>query len=124
MLQRIQTVHLLLAAVIYATMFVIPHSVGDKLRTVDAVFISALITFTVVVIFSYKNRKKQIRLGYLSLLFSLVFFSMIAFAGNALEDEKARVGAMLPLAAMLFIFLAIRAIKKDEELVRSSERLR
>jgi peptidoglycan/LPS O-acetylase OafA/YrhL len=124
MIQRIQSIYLLLAAVIYGTMFILPHAVGDSLKTVDTVFISALIVFIMVVIFSFKNRKKQIRLGYFALLFSLVFFSLLAFAGNGLEDEKARAGAMLPLVAMLFIFLAIRSIKKDEELIRSSERLR
>ena len=124
MIQRIQSVYLLMAAASFGSMFVLPLSLNNALRTVDILFISALIVFMVVMIFSYKDRKKQVKLGYLALLFSLVFFSLIAFAGKGLENKATVIGSVLPLLSMLFIFLAIRAIKKDEALVRSADRIR
>jgi hypothetical protein len=89
----------------------------------------ALLLFS---IFLYKDRKRQLRFanfGYLVLigLFAAVFMSehsMAAFMGSKQGVGNVRLGYFLPLIALVFVFLAVRGIKADEELVKSADRLR
>jgi hypothetical protein len=65
-------------------------------------------------------------MGWLSLFYAMVFLSTLSFPLNLsyLQDYDFRYTIFFPLIAMLFTYLAIRGIKKDEKLVRSTDRLR
>jgi ABC-type proline/glycine betaine transport system permease subunit len=85
------------------------------------------------IIFLYRNRKQQIALGYSAVLVVLGYSfwlaqtvkkSTEAAAGVVLHSDNFGVGLFLPPIAILLLFLAIRAIKKDDALVRSADRLR
>lgn len=79
----------------------------------------------------YKNRKKQIALCKIMLLLSLAWVGLFLSGINTLRTVG---GAgyqfkLYPFTALVvlipvFILLALRGIKKDEELVRSADRLR
>ena len=83
----------------------------------------------IVSIFMYKNRKRQIRLCHaLVVLNSILLLSIILFS-NQLYDHDFEKGkllwpAYLPIVAIIDAFIASRYIKKDEELVRSADRIR
>jgi hypothetical protein len=87
---------------------------------------------SVFTIFQYKNRALQIRLtsvGVLSLIALImgIFFlyiPMIEKTTGIIPDYSKAFGIYLPLVALVFLVLANRAIKRDDKLVRSADRLR
>ena len=81
-------------------------------------------------IWLFGNRKKQIRVAFFCIVGSSLF-EIIEIATNLLSVKGAGIaisgfipGALLLPAAIVFLYLAMKAIKKDEELVRSVDRLR
>jgi len=94
-----------------------------------AVVIGLLALFTV---FQYKNRSFQIKLtsvGVLSCIALImgIFFlyiPMIEKKINIVPDYSKAFGIYLPLVALVFMVMANRAIKRDDKLVRSADRLR
>lgn len=86
-----------------------------------------------VTIFLFRNRKRQVLLGNLNMLLIvamivLMFFSIdkntaVLEAGVTLKPEY-KIGAYLAIGMLICTFLANRYIKKDEELVRSADRIR
>ncbi|MFM2290209.1 MAG: hypothetical protein RIS29_22 [Bacteroidota bacterium] len=84
---------------------------------------------SLVVLFSFKNRVKQIRLAVINFIFMISYYVVYAYyvwsACSALNAEfHVKIGAIFPLLAMIFNYLAIGAIGKDEKLVKSLDRLR
>jgi peptidoglycan/LPS O-acetylase OafA/YrhL len=82
-----------------------------------------------VALFSYKRRKLQIKLCYLIMLFNVSLFSTVLCLTNQLYDhdfEKATFlfPTYLILVSIIAAFWAGIFIKKDEELVRSADRIR
>jgi len=94
-----------------------------------AVFIALLALYT---IFQYKNRSYQIKLTNIGVLTSIAFIMGIFFLYipmiekkiNIVPDYSKAYGIYLPLGALVFLVLANRAIKRDDKLVRSADRLR
>ena len=79
-------------------------------------------------IFWYRNRQNQFvinRLNLISQLFLLGFFvyRSLNVSGEAATSEKG-IGMLIPIFSIVFLVLANRAIKKDEDLVKSADRLR
>lgn len=157
MIQRIQSVYLLMAILFNLGMAFLPifsmnepdmnlrvyaftQSVTDVSGTTAIkpapllILLSVLVAIagTVSVIFMYKDRKKQIRLCYsLYLLqFMIVLLSVVWITTTlhvSLSELTTRahpLSLIFPVVSMWWIFMAQRAIKKDEELVRSVERIR
>ena len=82
-------------------------------------------------IFQFSNRKLQMKLNGLSLLLNFGILLSIFFITDkvaAMEEvgDKPQylVAAFFPVASVLFIVLANRSIRKDEALVKQSERIR
>lgn len=92
--------------------------------------ISALIPIiSLITIFSFKNRMNQIRLTvinmFLIICFYLVLFFYLWTACQRLQtDWNLRIVAVLPLINLILNYLAIGAIGKDENLIKSLNRLR
>lgn len=86
---------------------------------------------SIIAIFLFNNRVLQLRLSYvvtvLSILLSLVALLLIYNEGTGstnadkIEDQY---GIYLPLISLIFSILAARFINKDENTVRSMDRLR
>lgn len=85
--------------------------------------------FSLFIIFQYRNRPKQARLakGLMILILGLLT-AMLAINFHAGEKEgwtKTYLWpSFLPIVSAISAFLAARFIKKDEELVRSADRIR
>ena len=80
-------------------------------------------------IFMYKNRPKQVQLSRLTILLNaaltVTFFLLSdSFAEKTDTFATYGVGVYMPIAAVVFLLLAIRFIKKDDKLVRSADRIR
>lgn len=97
--------------------------------TIVAVGICLLAVF---VIFQYKNRAFQIKLTSIGILAIILMVMGIFFLYIPLIEKKIGIipdyrkafGIYLPLLALVFMVLANRAIKRDDKLVRSADRLR
>lgn len=107
---------------------------GEELSSKPVFYIAGLaIVAAALALFSisrYKNRLLQIKLGALNSLLMAGVLGLIMLFSNQGEEiipgqqGKYLVGTYLPMAAMLCNLVANRFIRRDENLVRSSDRLR
>lgn len=93
----------------------------------------AILGLAIYTLVSFKKRKFQILMCKVLMLLVLIFTSIILYfpekylgANSGLKTVYFHYNwpAYLPLIALVMVFLAQRAIKKDEDLVRSADRLR
>jgi predicted branched-subunit amino acid permease len=83
-----------------------------------------------VIIALYKNRKKQIALSYLTIgivlgySFWLLKVTKEIIGGIQLKPDNYGIGILLPSLTILLLVFAIKGIRNDEKLIKSSERLR
>ncbi len=147
MLQRIQTVYLLIAALLLGMLFPYPLadiSVGSDIYqfSIEGIFkgpvkvfgglplmlfLSLILLLHVYVIFIYKKRIRQMRvLGFTIILLVGLFglFFYFAYAGFEGATASFRIPVAFPVVAAILDYLAIRNIGKDEALIRSIDRLR
>jgi hypothetical protein len=135
LIQRIQSLYLLLAVILNIAVFFTPvyrHAVNDPVAWIGWGFASSLtLTFLLAAaaIFLYKNRILQLRMVKLGTYIQIVvlgftagiLFSLGGF-GTFLWKEVLSSG--LVVLGLILFWLAGRAIKKDEELVKSMDRIR
>ncbi|WP_298550946.1 DUF4293 domain-containing protein [uncultured Algibacter sp.] len=136
MLQRIQTVYLLLAAGVSAglifvfELWVTEADIKVFAADVNYVFAAFLTSafFSMVAIFRYKNRKSQFMLGRLNIILNFILLGFFVYQSLNVSGEtavsKKGIGMLLPIVSIVLLALANKAIKKDEELVKSVDRLR
>ena len=137
MIQRIQTVYLVLALV--ATMvlpFVFPlwtlEGNKDFYFMTDMIYVTLFglsTTLSLLAVFSYKKRQHQFVIGRLNIILNLILLGLFVYRSLNLSGETPAVsekgiGMFLPIVAIVFLVLANKAIKKDEDLVKSVDRLR
>ncbi|MEP6260235.1 MAG: DUF4293 domain-containing protein [Gillisia sp.] len=136
MLQRIQTIYLFIAALISGVLIFFvslwsnetgePVYVEEVLIALGMFLGSALLSL--ITIFLFKNRKLQFVLGRINILLNffllgvLVYWTLIV-PGEMQISEKG-IGMFIPVLSIVFLVLANKAIKKDEDLVKSVDRLR
>jgi len=80
-----------------------------------------------IALFSFKNRKKQIKIcGYaiISSIFLLIGFLTFPFIQSQTMLKHFNWPISLIPISIIFLLIAIRFIKQDEELVRSADRIR
>ncbi|MET3981684.1 FtsH-binding integral membrane protein [Mucilaginibacter sp. UYP25] len=81
-------------------------------------------------IFLYKNRKQQITISYVAILVLIGYsFWMAQTVKNVvgpitLEYKNMGIGLFLTSLSIVLIIFAIKAIQRDEKLVKSADRLR
>lgn len=136
MIQRIQTLYLFIVAILTGVMpiwfYLWKDGEGNEVFARNDWYISiALYSSTflaIVAIALFKNRKNQFvvnRLNIILELFLLGFFvyRSLNLSGETLVSEKG-IGMLLPVISIVFLVIANKAIKKDEDLVKSVDRLR
>lgn len=137
MLQRIQTIYLLLAFVVSGILpFFIPlWKLVDGAtflfmqNQMYVVLFGSSTTLTLVSIVSYKKRQNQFVMGRLNIILNLILLGLFVYRSLNLSGETTAVsekgiGMFLPIVAIVLLVLANKAIKKDEDLVKSVDRLR
>jgi hypothetical protein len=144
MIQRIQSIYLLLAALIsgglvfLVSFLTLENQNGVKVLElianqrflIQSIGIGFLISsaLSIISIFSYKNRKNQFVLGRLNILINFYLLGVLIveslnLPGETSVSEKG-IGIFLPIIVVVFLAMANKAIKKDEDLVKSVDRLR
>jgi len=137
MIQRIQTIYLFLAFVVTGILlFFIPlwTMSNDKdfyfmQSEVYTILLGLSTTLSVLSILSYKKRQNQFVIGRLNIILNLILLGLFVYRSLNLSGETPAVsekgiGMFLPVIAIVFLVLANKAIKKDEDLVKSVDRLR
>jgi hypothetical protein len=136
MIQRIQTLYLLISAGISAGLIFVFHlwTTTEELLffAKDNMYYFGLFVGSAVLslisIFGYKNRKSQFVLGRLNIILNFILLGVFVYqslnlSGETQVSEKG-IGIILPIFSIVFLVLANKAIKKDEDLVKSVDRLR
>ena len=160
MIQRIQTLFLILYIIALVSTFFFPiwqkisfdennaidvivtgyisgvdFNNGDSSVLYDNFLISGLVIVSCIVaalsIFSYKNRLNQIKLGALNSFITsvlIIYFLYDIFYNEQYININDKISFLISFylifLAIFFNFLANRFIRKDELLVRESERIR
>lgn len=150
MLQRIQTVFLLLASACMLIASVTPlanflynqspvtfeamgmYEAGNIQQSTWGLFCIGAISavLALVSVFMYKKRILQIRMSIFNLVLMVgfyLYFGFLLFRLNPeanLQFQKIGIGIIMPIIAIILTILAIRKIGADEALVRSLNRLR
>ena len=144
MIQRIQTLYLLLATALSGGLIFVFNlwnfADADSYYVMDGFsnssiwlkvasvlfFVSAVMTF--VAIFYYKKRQLQFVLGRLVIAINFFLLGILVYFAQNLSGEiqisEKGIGLLIPIATIVLVALANKAIKKDEELVKSVDRLR
>lgn len=136
MLQRIQTIYLLIAAIFSGGLIFVFHLwtdandvpvyANDNFLYLAMFFGSAALSL--ISIFNYQNRKFQFVLGRINIILNFILLGLFIYlllttSGEGEISEKG-VGIFIPIFSIVFLVLANKAIKKDEDLVKSVDRLR
>ncbi len=144
MIQRIQSIYLLLVSIVSGGLVFVFNFWKDEngqsvnmislinnsdyfsLGIVTAFLFVALIAFISFV--SFKKRLLQINLNRFAILINLILFGLLVYqllniSGETIVSEKG-IGSFLPLVSIVLLLLANRSIQKDENLVKSVDRLR
>ncbi len=145
MIQRIQSIFYLLAALCSGGLFYFPFATSNKSASPfmeDQIFnvhdhiailiIAGLaILLPLVAIFLFKKRPVQIRMGIFTIIMAVLTVAIAALlfmnAGQEMLDSVQvddGIGLYLPLGTIIFAALANRFVKKDETVVQSMDRLR
>lgn len=152
MIQRIQTLYLIIADLLIAFLLFLPVAVvsGKDGKMYDVtlmgltspgteggtqhlwpliIFAGLVMVFLVWVIFRYGNRALQIRLSYVAVILLLSLNALIYFYVWTSQNSMGGISSLsifftFPLVAAVFVFMAIRGITKDEQLVKSIDRIR
>lgn len=147
MIQRIQSLYLLVSLFLMGFLFVFPFAeividgelmIFDKLGiSADgqllqsglpiAILIGVIIVLHLVAIFSFKKRVRQMRIISYTILLMLGLMGMFYYYTYFSLDNatiQLKIVVAFPLVACILDYLAIRAIGKDEAMIRSIDRIR
>ncbi len=143
MIQRIQSIWLLLVAVCaFATLKIstyagnlIPEA-SDAPETLlykelngmssipNSIITIGVGILALVSIFIYSNRKLQIKLCIASFFMEVTLISFYYFSTKMFKEGSFLIGAVLHIFILVFLILAILGIRKDAKIVEESSRLR
>lgn len=136
MLQRIQTIYLFIASLISGVLIFFVslwrNEAGDPVFVEDVILALALFLgsafISLITIFLFKNRKLQFVLGRANILLNFILLGVFVYwtltAPGEMQISEKGIGMFLPVLSIVFLVLANKAIKKDEDLVKSVDRLR
>ena len=136
MLQRIQTLYLILAAgctgglhflfPLWTSATGITFYAQDNMVYLALFFSSTLLSLIAIV--KFKSRHTQFVLGRLNIILNLILLGLFVYRLLTLpgvsQDAEKGIGLFLPIITIVLLALANKAIKKDEALVKSVDRLR
>ncbi len=109
---------------VYALELLSDLSIIAKLVPVFFLISALLAMFS---IFKYQNRQLQFVLGRIIIMINLFLLGILIYLSLNIPGEASSekgIGMFIPVVAILFAVLANKAIKKDEDLVKSVDRLR
>ena len=139
MIQRIQSVWLLLASVCAFLTFRLSFYFGQKtgataneplepLNATSTILLIVLAAATglgaFIAIFLYKDRKAQLRVTVAAIILSILSLVVYYTQTKNYTDGKLTLSSIISILIPIILFLAARGIWKDQKLVKSLDRLR
>ena len=144
MIQRIQTLYLVIAVILsLSSLFVFSlwenvsgvqytsldlFTVKESYLKLIPIFFSISGLLSLVSIFLFKKRKRQFVLNRLNILINLILLGVLIYHLLTLSGEtvvsKKGIGGIVPIIVIVLLAIANKAIKRDEDLVKSVDRLR
>ena len=136
MIQRIQTVYLivviLLTGVLPFWINLWSDASGSEIYAANEIIVSLVFyvsaVLALVTILLFKNRKNQFVVNRLNMILNLFLLGLFVYRSLNLSGEsnisEKGIGMLIPIFSIVFLVLANRAIKKDEDLIKSVDRLR
>lgn len=137
MIQRIQSIWLLLAAVFAFLTFKLPFYQGAVFLATDvkpAVDAQSTIWLTIVAaltgalafinIFFFNNRKLQLRICIFGIILTLALIALCFIEMSKFADGSLALSCVIYFAILAFYIMALNGIRKDEKLIKSMDRLR
>ncbi len=135
MIQRIQTIWLLLAATASLSTLKFSFYAGVKENNVFSElngtfnFLLLILTVTVtlaalIALFLFKNRKLQMQLCLLGLLLQIAVVFLYINQTQKFTEGNFTISSVLTFIIPVFFILALLGIRKDEKLIKSMDRLR
>jgi uncharacterized membrane protein len=150
MIQRIQTVFLFVAFILISMLFFIPFAqlVSNDVYSLSLkgvltpepneaiqqpiwlILMGAITSITIFIcIFLYSNRKLQMKIILVSILLALGLNGLMYYITNTYKvllnaNINFSLVFVFPAVTAILLFLAYRAIKKDEDLIKSLDRIR
>jgi hypothetical protein len=144
MIQRIQSLYLFIGAVISLGLifvfslwksvtnieYFVMNLLAENEITIKMIPILFILSglMSLISIFLFKKRKDQFVINRLNILINLVLLGVLIYylltlSGEMQVSEKG-IGLGLPIVVIVLLVMANKAIKKDEDLVKSVDRLR
>ncbi len=135
MIQRIQTIWLLLAATFSLLSLKFSFYSGVRENNVFSelngssnflllIMSVAIALVALVTIFLFKNRKLQMQLSILGFLLQVIAVVIYVLQTQKFTEGNFTLTAVLTLLIPIFFILALMGIRKDEKLIKSMDRLR
>ncbi len=134
MIQRIQSVYLLLAAMFTGIISLLVPFFNTAKQSLDLfhfpIFTAAFILSTLISLFSifrYRKRRQQVVAGRFNIILNFAVFGFLMYywyENYNLEPTNLGLGVFIPIIAVILLSLANRHIMRDELLIRSADRLR
>jgi|SRR6056297_966938 len=152
MIQRIQSVYLLVVTILMASIFFYPYaellaengevfifhfnglfSLAEEsiysLTIPPIILLSIIVLISFSSIFFYKKRIFQMRINLINIILmigylGLNYYYIQSFTNQLNGVVSYKITVIFPVVAAILTYLAIRSIGKDEALIRSMDRIR
>ena len=136
MIQRIQTVYLILSALAMGALYMwfptLLDAEGavaiDRSEPLIMGLIFGSVLLTIISILNFKKRQLQFVLNRLNIILNFVLLGVFVYRSLNLPGESLisvkGIGVLLPVISIVLLAVANKAIKRDEDLVKSVDRLR
>ena len=136
MIQRIQTVYLIIVALLMVALYiwfpVLQNEANEIVLDRSALWIMipvfVSIGLAIISILNFKKRQLQFVINRLNIILNFVLLGVFVYRSLSVSGETfvsvKGIGVLIPVISIVFLVLANKAIKRDEDLVKSVDRLR
>ena len=140
MIQRIQSIWLLLASICTVLSVKFSFYTGNKLDAVTnaktyvqlnaqsdmllTILVGFILAASLIAIFLYKDRKKQMLVAGITALVAIINIVIYISETRSFLEGQYSITSTITFLVPIFLLLAARGIWKDEQLVKSADRLR
>ena len=129
MLQRIQTIWILLSVLAAAFLYITGQDVDVFGKTpIVSIASIVLVLLGALSLFSFKNRKRQILLNNISIIINALLIGVLVYwmqnLSGGIDFPEKGIEPIFPFLGLICLFIANFFIRRDERLVKSVDRLR
>ncbi len=138
MIQRIQTLWLLLATGIGALIWFLPvfsdetilkdFFINESLFLMLGVVFSTITSFVTIFLYKKRGTQKQLIIVNICLALTIIILEYVEVksfkASFNIQQGHWQISAILPFFIILFLIFGYRGIRKDEKLLSSTDRIR